>query len=428
MVQQSPAALPGSENILRCVLPNGITVLVHENHTSPTVVVSGYLYVGSQDEDPEKRGLANFTVDVMERGTTNRSFEQLYEEVESIGASFGFNSGTHTTYFGAKSLSDHLTLMLDIIRDVICFPLFLPTQVEKVRVELLTGIEERANDTRRMATRTFYELAYPASHPYHWSQIGYTDTLAAIKLPDLTTFHKSQVTPENMVMVIVGDVDAQQVVSTVTELFSAWNHAAVKRPGFPVVPSLDTRLTRSIVIEDKVQTNIVMGWPGPARKHPDFLSCFLANTVLGVFGMYGRLGKRVREENSLAYFAYSSISGGLGPGPWRINTGVDPDNIDKVLSIIQEEIKRMVEEPIPDDELEDSIAYLTGSLPMHLETNEGLAQSIINIERHKLGLNYLRQYRQSIMQISPSDIINAVQNWIDPDNIAISVAGPTLYS
>ena len=129
----------------------------------------------------------------------------------------------------------------------------------------------------------------------------------------------------------------------------------------------------------------------------------------------------------MAYFAYSSISGGLGPGPWRINTGVDPANIDTVLGIIQEEISRILEEPISVDELEDSKAFLTGSLPLHLETNEGLSQAIINIERHNLGLDYLRQYKQTILEINPPEILSAIGHWMHPYNIALAIAGPTLY-
>jgi len=425
MLQQVQAALPGTGNILRRVLTNGISVLVHENHTSPTVIISGYVHAGSQDDDPDKLGLANFTIDVMERGTGNRTFDQLYEEIESIGASFGINAGTHTTYFGAKGLSDHLSLLLDILKDALCNPSFLPEQVEKTRAELMTELQERIHDTRTMAALTFYELAYPKSHPYHRSQLGYIETLTAIKRPHLVTFHEKHISPKDMVIVIVGDVHAERVVTEVARLFSDWQHDAVKREKLPPVPALRKRLTKSVLVEDKTQSNVVLGWPGPARKHPDFMPCFLANTVLGVFGMYGRLGKKVREENSLAYYAYSSISGGLGPGPWKINTGVDPANIQRVLDIMLSEIQRILDEPIPEDELEDSKAFLTGSLPLHLETNAGVAQAIINIERHNLGLDYLRHYKETIMRINALDIQTAVQHWIHPRHYALAIAGPT---
>ena len=441
MRRHAGTAFPGPETITRHVLSNGITVLVLENHISPSVFVSGYLMAGSQDDVaaapdamsvnaegyPGKMGLASFTVDVMERGTLHRSFDQLYEEVESIGASFGLSAGTHTTAFGAKGLAEHLPVLLDILRDVICTPAFDQRQVEKVRAEFLTDLQERRSSPRRMAALTFNTLAYPPAHPYHWSQVGYPGTIASIQREDLVAFHQSRITPENLVMVIVGDIQAEQAVASVSDYFSGWSQKPVQRRTLPAVPRLDRRKVKSVLVDDKVQTDIVLGWPGPHRLHPDFLPCFLGNTVLGVFGMYGRLGKRVREENSLAYFAYSSITGGLGPGPWRVNTGVDPDNIYAVLPLIQQEIRKLLDKPIPDDELDDSKAFLTGSLPLHLETNEGLAQAITNMERHQLGLDYLQQYVSIITTIHSREVREAMARWIHPEHCAVAIAGPTTY-
>lgn len=441
MHRSAAAAFPGPETITRHVLSNGITVLTLENHISPSVFVSGYFAAGSQDDMefspdglstnaegyPRKMGLASFTIDAMERGTVHRSFDQLYEEVESIGASFGLNAGTHNTAFGAKGLAEHLPVLLDILKDVICTPAFDPRQVEKVRAEFLTDLQERRTSPRRIAALTFNTLAYPTAHPYHWSQVGYPSTIASIERNDLVAYHQNHIAPDNMVVVIVGDIQAEQAVATVSEYFSGWSQQPVQRRTLPPAPRLDRRKVKSVLVNDKVQTEIVLGWPGPHRRHPDFLPCFLGNTVLGVFGMYGRLGKRVREENSLAYFAFSSISGGLGPGPWRVNTGVDPDNIYAVLPLIQHEIRNILNDPIPDDELEDSKAFLTGSLPLHLETNEGLAQALINMERHQLGLDYLQQYVSIITTIHAREVQEAMARWIHPEHCAIAIAGPTVY-
>ncbi|MDF1513909.1 MAG: pitrilysin family protein, partial [Anaerolineae bacterium] len=379
---------------------------------------------GSLDDPPDKHGLASFTIDVMERGSTRRTFAQLYEEVEGIGASFGLNSGSHTMYFGAKSLSEHMPHLLDILQDVLRNPSFNPEHVEKTRAEILADIQERSNSTHRMASLEFYQLAYPENHPYHWSQLGYESSINRITREDLIHFHQTHISPRNSVLVMVGDVDGHQAVDMVSKLFSDWHHTPVQRPDLPVVPRLERRLEKSILIEDKVQSDVILGWPGPARAHPEFLPCFLGNTVLGVFGMYGRLGQAVREQNGLAYYAYSSISGGLGPGPWRINTGVEPGNVLRVVDILRDEIRHILEHPVPEDELEDSRAFLIGSLPMHLETNEGLTQAIINIERHQMKLDYLREYTEMIRGISATEVQTALQHWLHPDQFALSIAGP----
>jgi len=420
----APRSLPGPDDTLRQTLPNGITILVRENFASPAVVVNGYLEVGAEDEPRGSFGLAGFVSDVMERGTRRRPFDQLYEEVESIGAVFGIGSGTHITSFGAKSLAEDLPLLLDILSDVIRHPEFPERQVEKARTEILTDLHERAHDTRRMASRTFYELAYPETHPYHWSQLGYPETISAVTREDLADFHARYFAPKGMVIVVVGGIKAESAAESIGDIFGDWDAERPERPLLPEVPPLAERREQRITLEEKTQSNLVMGWPGPARRDRDFLACHVANTVLGVFGMYGRLGREIRERNGLAYYVYSRIDGGTGPGPWRVIGGFDPSRVDLGLDLIVTELRRLRDERVPDDELHDSHSYLTGSLPLHLETNEGVSRSLLNIERHGLGLDYLLRYSALIHEVNTDDVQAAAQRWLNPDAFALAVAGP----
>ena len=182
-------SIPGPESITRRELPNGIAVLARENHTSPSVVVRGYLQAGAYDERPEQAGLSAFAADALLRGTATRTFDQIYETLESVGASVGISGGTHTTGFGTKSLAEDLPLALDILADVLRHPTFPPDEVEKLRGEILTGLEERAHDTRSMAGLAFRELAYPQAHPYSRSIDGYTETISGISRDDLAVFY-----------------------------------------------------------------------------------------------------------------------------------------------------------------------------------------------------------------------------------------------
>ncbi len=418
------ASFPGPGDTVRQVLDNGITVLVRQNLASPAVVINGYLLAGAEDEPADKHGLAGFLTDVMERGTQQRAFAQLYEEVESIGAGFGLNSGSHVTSFGAKGLADSLPLLLDILADIIRQPALRERQVEKARAEILTDLQERAHDTRRMARRLFYELAYPESHPYHWSQLGYPETITAITRDDLAAFHAATFAPQGMVIVVVGGIEPDDVLSAVTAAFSDWTASRRQRNPRPPVPKLDEQRVRRLTLQDKTQSSLVLGWPGPPRADEDFIPCFVANTVLGVFGMYGRLGTRIREENGLAYYVYSRLSGGTGPGPWRIQGGFDPANVEEGIALILDELRQLRETRVPEDELTDSLSYLTGSLPLYLETNEGVARSLVNIERHDLGLDYLQRYPSIIQSVTPDQIQRVAQTWLDVDAFALAIAGP----
>jgi len=423
-------ALPGPDDTLRMVLDNGITVLVRQNFASPAVVVQGYLEAGAQDEPSGMHGLAGFTADVMQRGTARRSFDDLYGEVESIGAGFGLSTGTHIVSFGAKGLAEDLAnsasspTLLDILSDVLRHPSFEARQTEKARTEILTALQEREQETRSIAQMKFYEMAYPEAHPYHWSQLGYPETIAPITREDLVAFHETYFAPQGMVIVVVGGVKAEDAAQAVAEAFGDWDKRRPERAPLIEVPRLDRRIEQRVSLEDKSQTNVVLGWPGPARSHPDFVPCLVGNNILGLFGMYGRLGLSIREQNGLAYYVYSRLSGGSGPGPWRVLAGFDPANVDHGIQLIIDELRRFVETPVTEEELADTASYLTGSLPLYLETNEGVARSLLNIERNKLGMDYLQRYATIIRSVTAEQINSASRRWIDPDHYALAIAEP----
>jgi zinc protease len=139
--------------------------------------------------------------------------------------------------------------------------------------------------------------------------------------------------------------------------------------------------------------------------------------------MMGRIGDVVREQAGLAYYAYSSLSGGLGPGPWSVTAGVDPANIDEAIDLIRAEIDRFVTKPVSAEELSDSQANYIGRLPLALESNAGVAGALLNLERYNLGLDYYQQYTERIEAVTVEDVLAAAQHYLDPDKLAVAVAG-----
>ncbi|MEA3341385.1 MAG: pitrilysin family protein, partial [Chloroflexota bacterium] len=390
----------------------------------PSVIVKGYLQVGAYDERPEQAGLAAFTAAALMRGAANRAFERIYEELESVGASAGVSGGTHTTGLGAKSLVEDLPLALDVLTDVLRRPTFPRDEVEKLRGEILTDLEERVHNTRRMAGLTFYELAYPEEHPYARSLSGYAETISRLTRDDLSRFHAGGYGPQGMVVVIVGAVETAGALAQVEDAFGDWAGPTYERAPLPEVPSISDVRERAVSIPGKTQSDLILGYPGPARTEPDFLDAAVCNTILGVFGLMGRLGENVREKQGLAYYSYSRVDGGPGPGPWRVIAGVNPANVERAVASIRAEIRRICEEPVGEDELADNKAFITGSLPLRLETNGGVAGSILNMERYSLGLDYLQRYANIIGAITAERVQTVAQRWLDPDAYALAVAGP----
>jgi zinc protease len=176
----------------------------------------------------------------------------------------------------------------------------------------------------------------------------------------------------------------------------------------------------------KTQSDIVLGCPGLARNDPDYYAAVVTNTVLGRFGMYGRLGTHVREEQGLAYYCLSSLEAGQWPGPWCVFAGVNPANVPLAIESILQEIARMREEQVPDDELDDSKAFLTGSLPLRLETNEGMAAALLEMERYGLGLDYLQRYPDLIHGVTAAEVQAVAAKYLDPQAYALAIAGPDL--
>ncbi len=417
--------LPGPEDITRRVLPNGITVLVRQNHTSPSVVVRAMLRASAIFETRETAGLANLTASALMRGTQTRSFDALYEAIESIGAILHINSSIHTVSAFGKSLAEDLPTLLDVLADALRRPVFPEDQIAQLRGQTTTELQLRDQDTRQRAYLAFKEMAYPPAHVYHRSARGYPDTVSALTRDDVVRFHRQHYGPREMIVVVVGAVAPEAAIARVETALGDWHNP--KQPETPPLPEapLPGQIRRQTVhIPDKTQADIVLGAPGPPRTAPDWWPAYLANHIFGVFGLYGRLGATVRDKLGLAYYSYSSLGGGEGPGPWRVIAGVNPKNVPLALKSIESEMARLTREPPEVDELDDSQRNITGALPLRLEANEGVAATLLGMERHKLGMDYLQRYHDTVRAVTKEEVLEAARHYLDPEAYIVAVAGP----
>lgn len=420
----SKMALPGPDDITRTELPNGIVVLARANFNSPSVVIHGYLQVGSLFDSDEKLGLADYTASALMRGTQPRDFQQIYDALESVGASLGFSGGTHSTSFSGRCLTEDLSLIFELLKEALRQPSFPAEQVERLRAQLLTGLAIRAQDTGEMASLTFDQIVY-AGHPYRRPEDGYPETVQAIGRDDLAGFQQRYYGPRGIVIAVVGGVDPARAVEEVARALGDWQNPS--QPSLPPLPEwvpLDEMVTRRVELPGKIQADILLGTAGPARAAPDYLAASLGNSILGQFGLMGRIGDVVREQAGLAYYASSALSGGLGPGPWSVSAGVDPANVERAIDLIRSEIRRFVSEPVTEDELGDSQANYIGRLPLSLESNAGVAGALINLERYSLGLDYYRRYADLIRSITRQDVLDAARHYLNPDRLGVAIAGP----
>ena len=421
---RSSNSLPGPEDIHRAELGNGITVLARSNFSSPSVTVSGYLQTGSMLDPDAKLGLADFAASALMRGTRRHAFDEFYNALESVGASLGIDSGINTTSFHGHALAEDLPLILRLLSEALREPTFPLREVEKLRQNLLTGLDIRAQDTGDMADLAFDGVLYKG-HPYARPEDGYPKTIKAIRREDLVAFHKRAYGPRGMVIAVVGAVEPKRAVAAVRRSLGAWQNrgqAACEAPADP--RPLRSTVRKHHKIAGKSQTDVIIGTNGPRRTDSRWLAASLGNSVLGQFGMMGRIGKSVREQSGLAYYAYSNLSSGLGPGAWTVSAGVNPANVERATGLILHELRRFAEKGVTQVELADCQANFIGRLPLSMESNAGVASALLNVERFKLGMDYYQRYAQRVRAIKRADVIEAARAFIDPERLVVATAGP----
>jgi zinc protease len=405
-------------------LSNGITLIVKENHHAQSVVVRGYLYGGANLDGPDQVGLASFTANAMRRGTEKRTFSEINEAIESVAASAYVHSGRHMVGFGGKSLAEDFALLVEITTDNLQYPTFPAEEVEKLRGQIITDLKEVEDDPRSLARRQFRETLYGIAHPYGRPVDGLLETVPKLTRSDLLALYQ-KLHPRDGAVVVVGDVAAGAVYQILEASLGQWSPGHT--PPDYMLPT-PTPLTEPIMhvhtMENKSQVDLVLGHVGPSRLADDFYAAYVGDTILGQLGLGGRIGLSVRDAAGMAYYARSSLQGGLGPGPWYIYAGVNPATVDKAIDLIRAEIRRFQEEAVSDQELADAKAYLTGVLPLQMETNEGVAATIMETHTYQLGDDFIARYPDIINAVSKEEIQAAAQKYLNDERYALSIAGP----
>ena len=414
-------AVPRAEEF---ALANGVRLLVGENGRSPAVVVRGSLQAGGARETDETAGLAHFAALTLRRGAGQRTADEIAETVESVGGQIGFWSSAERVSFAAKGLAADLPLLLSILADCLRAPAFPPDQIELVRGEIATSLKDELDDPRAMAQQDLHELAYAAGHPYHRHPAGTLETVARLSRDDLAAFHARHYGPRSMIVIIVGDVGGRRALDLVEQAFGDWAAQGGANLVMPAADSQPNGARRVRTMSHKAQVDVAMGHLALSRKDEDFLRLHVADNILGRLGLMGRLGRTVREEQGLAYYAYSTVEAALGRGLWKMHAGVAAADVDRAIESMSAELERLRSEPPAADELADAKRNQVGGLALHLETNEGVADAVHEMAYWELGLDYLERYPQLIEAISAEDVMRVAARCSDPREYALAIAGP----
>lgn len=423
--QPNDAPTAGRSSFVRRVLDNGVVVLGSERPESPAVALRAHLRAGAVFDTAVTEGLARLTAAMLQHGTARYSFSVLNDLTDALGASISADAGRTSVELSVRCLAEDFDRMVGILAEALRRPTFPPEELEKVRGQTIADILRGEQDTRTVAERALHETAYPAGHPYARSVVGTKESVAALTREQLQDFHARHYRPDLLAVAVVGGVPFEAAVAALAREFGDWRgEGEAPRLEIPeAAPPAATRRTAR-TLAGKTQADIAIGLPALNRANPDYYALDMANLILGRLGLYGRLGKVVREEQGLAYYAYSLLEGGKGPGAWGARAGVAPANVERAIASILAEVRRLRDEPVREDELADARDYLTGSLPLALEGADGVAHLLLEIEYHDLGLDYLERYPGIIRALTREQLQEAARRYLLPDRLAIAVAGP----
>jgi zinc protease len=328
------------------------------------------------------------------------------------------------TTFGGKSLAEDFDLLVELLLDSLCCPTFPVREVERVRGQIMTGLKELEDSPRGMAQRHFRRLLYGHDHPYGRPLSGTLETISSLTRDDLLDFYHL-LQPGEGIIVVVGDVISDTVYQTLEATIGQWQPAVqFVPPELPLPHPLHEPLRHVHPIPNKSQVELLVGNIGPQRADPDFYAAYVGDTILGQLGLGGRIGQIVRDQKGMAYYARTSLVAGIGPGSWYVYAGVNPGNVDPAIDLVLAEMRRFREEPVSDVELADAKSYLTGILPLQMETNEGIASTLLQIHLYQLGDDFIAHYPELIRAISQEDIQAVAQKYLSHERYVLSIGGP----
>jgi zinc protease len=420
--QDTTAAKPLSlQQTQKVQLPNGVTLLLMENHRLPIVVAAASLKWVRRHEPAEKSGLAQLAGSLYEEGTPNRTGPQISETIEGLGGSLVLTSRGGSV----KVLTEDRKIGLDILFDCLLRPNFPPEALTRKKDEQMADIAEAMEQPAIRGADLFNELIY-SGHYLGRSSRGKLETVEKLTREDCLAFHKQIMVPENMTVAVVGDFDTKEMVAEITRLTAGWSGNLPPVPKQPELILAPGQTTRFISMPNAEQLQFFMGHLGIKRENPDYFKLLVMDYVLGTgAGFTDRLSARLRDREGLAYTVTANVSDSASeePGVFTCYVGTEARNYGRVRQLFLEEIDRLRREPPSEVEITSVKQYLLGRIAFLLTTNERIAEQLLYIDRFNLGFDYFEQYRREVRDVTPAQVREMAEKYLQPGKFTTVAAG-----
>ncbi|HXN51544.1 MAG TPA: pitrilysin family protein [Candidatus Acidoferrum sp.] len=404
----------------RARLDNGLEIVLAESHTIPKFHGELFLRSGNAAAVHRGTGLAEMTATVVRTGTAKRPSRQIEEDLRRIGADLSSHAGADNSAIGFAGLSELAEPLLALVNELAREAAFPEPEFERERRQQLEEVKLDRTQPGFLASERLRKVLFGA-HPY--AQVAPTEEqVAAYKRDDLVSIYRDFYTPENALLVMVGDFDSGVMLNTIDKVFGAWKG---KKP--TVLPSPEPAKPRGrrvhlVHVPGAVQAQILVGCHAITRKHPDWIKLGLTNSLYG--GAFNsRLVMNIREDKGYTYSPRSSVNPLRQYGYFSISAAVRDDVVAASLTEIFYELDKLRSLPVPEPELADARNYVSGVFSLGLATQDGLLSQLATVALNDLTDDYLETYREKVRALTPDDLLSAARKYLDSANMQIVVVG-----
>ena len=401
-------------------LANGLEIILVESHSVPKFHGELFFRSGNAAVAHRVPALADLTATLVRTGTVSRNSRQIEEHLRSLGGDLGSSAGADTSAISFAALSEFAEPVLDLVNELAREASFPEGEFERERRQKQEEVKLQRTEPGFLASERLRKVLFGA-HPYALVAPS-EQQLAALQLDQLKTVYRESYTPENALLILVGDFEPQSMMRSIEKTFGAWSGKKPAPLSAPEPPKSLGRQVYLVHVPGAVQTQILAGCHAITRKHADWIRLALANSVYG--GAFNsRLVMNIREDKGYTYSPRSGVNALRQYGYFSISAAVRNDVVAASLTEIFYEIDRLRSVPVPAGELADAQNYMSGIFSMGLATQDGLLSQLAVVALNDLPNDYLETYRDRVRALTAADLQQSAQNYFDSPNMQIVVVG-----
>ena len=400
--------------------PGGITAWLVEAHEVPLIAMR-FAFEGGSVQDPEgQNGAAYFVSGMLDEGAGDLNSVAFQERLEETAARMNFNASRDVFMGNFQTLTKNADESFELLRMALNEPRFDKDAVERIRQQILAGLEFDSNDPENVAAREWYKLAF-ADHPYSRAVKGTKETVGALGGGNLKAYTKRVFARDTLKVAVVGDIDAKSLAKVLDDVFgglpATGDLTRVPEAKPPVGPQ------EKLVEMNIPQSVAQFGHSAFKRDDDDFIASYVLNYILGGGGFSSRLMEEVREKRGLAYSVHSYLHPYERAAIYAGNVATKNEAIGTSLDVIRAEIARMAESGPSAEELNKAKQYLTGSYGLRFDTNTKIASQLIWIQLQSLGLDYVDKRNGLIEAVSLDDVKRVAKRLLKADGLIVTIVG-----